>query len=159
VVQKERVCAGELRGGPVFWQRSAAAGGPLLFVWGVNDALKAYPFNGTRIAANPSAQGGNGSQIWPGGILALSANGDQAGSGVLWATVATSGDAENNPPVPGALHAFDAENVANELWNSTMNSSRDGYGNFAKFVPPLIVNGKVYVATASQKLAVYGLLQ
>jgi hypothetical protein len=159
VVQKERVCAGELRGGPVFWQRSAAAGGPLLFVWGVNDALKAYPFNGTQIAANPSAQGGNGSQIWPGGILALSANGDQAGSGVLWATVATSGDAENNPPVPGALHAFDADNVANELWNSTMNSSRDSYGNFAKFVPPLIVNGKVYVATASNKLAVYGLLQ
>jgi len=159
VVQEEQVAASELRGGPVFWQRSAGAGGPLLYIWGTSDALKSYPFNGTTIAANPSAQGGNPSQIWPGGILALSAHGSRHGSGVLWATVAASGDAENHPPVPGVLHAFDAENVANELWNSTMNSSRDNYGNFAKFVPPLVVNGKVYVATASNQLAVYGLLQ
>ena len=77
---------------------------------------------------------------------------------MLWATVATSGDAENNPPVPGELHAFDAENVSQELWNSTMNASRDGFGNFAKFVPPLVANGKVYVATWSNQVAVYGLL-
>jgi hypothetical protein len=159
VVQKEQVSAGSLRGGPVFWKRSAAAGGSLLYVWGTNDGLKAYPFNGTTIAANPSAQGGNPVQIFPGGILALSADGEQHGSGVLWATIATSGDANDNPPVPGALQAFDAENVANELWSSTTNPSRDNYGNFAKFVPPLIVNGKVYVATSSDQLAVYGLLQ
>ena len=96
-------------------------------------------------------------QIWPGGILALSANSDTPGSGVLWATVATSGDAENNPPVPGALYAFDADNVAKELWNSTMNSARDTFGNFAKFVPPLVANGKVYVATQSNQVAVYGI--
>jgi PQQ enzyme repeat len=159
VVQKELVSAGSLRGGPVFWKRSAEAGGSLLFVWGTNDGLKAFPFNGTMIAATPSAEGGNLSQIFPGGILALSANGEQHGSGVLWASIATSGDANNNPPVPGALQAFDAENVANELWSSTTNPSRDSYGNFAKFVPPLIVNGKVYVATSSGQLAVYGLLQ
>ena len=159
VVQEEQVAASELRGGPVFWKRSAKAGGPLLYIWGTSDALKSYPFNGTTIAANPSAQGGNPSQIWPGGILALSANGDQHGSGVLWATVAGSGDAENNPPVPGVLHAFDAENVAHQLWSSTMNPSRDNYGKFAKFVPPLVVHGKVYIATASEQLAVYGLLQ
>jgi hypothetical protein len=159
VVQEEQVAAEGMRGGPVFWQRSAGSGGPLLYVWGTSDALKAYPFNGTMIAANPSAEGGNLSQIWPGGILTLSANGEQHGSGVIWATVAASGNPKNGPPVPGALHAFDAENVATELWNSTMNSSRDNYGNFAKFVPPLVVNGKVYIATDSDQLAVYGLLQ
>jgi hypothetical protein len=158
VVQEEQVAAEGLRGGPVFWQRSAGAGGSLLYVWGTSDALKSYPFNGTMISANPSAEGGNLSQIWPGGILAVSANGDQHGSGVIWATVAASGNPKNGPPVPGALHAFDAENVATELWNSTMNASRDNYGNFAKFVPPLIANGRVYVATDSDQLAVYGLL-
>jgi Abnormal spindle-like microcephaly-assoc'd, ASPM-SPD-2-Hydin len=157
VVQKERISASEFRGGPVYWQRSAANGGPLLFNWGVSDWVKAYAFNGTKFAASPSSQG-SGTQIWPGGILALSANGELHGSGVLWATVAASGDAENNPPVPGELHALDAENVSQELWNSTMNASRDGFGNFAKFVPPLIANGKVYVATWSNQLAVYGLL-
>jgi len=158
VVQKELVSAGSLRGGPVFWQRAAQAGGSLLYVWGTHDGLKSYPFSGRTIAANPSAQGGNPSQIFPGGILTLSADGAKQGTGVLWATIATSGDANNNPPVPGALQAFDAENVANQLWSSTTNPTRDNYGNFAKFVPPLVVNGKVYVATSSGQLAVYGLL-
>ena len=155
VVQKENITR-EFRGGPVYWQRSAVNGGPLLYDWGAGDSVKAYPFNGTTFAASPSSQGS--SAIWPGGILALSANGEQPGSGVLWATLASSGDANNNPPVAGELHAFDAANVSNELWNSTMNASRDAFGNFAKFVPPLVANGKVYVASWSNQVAVYGLL-
>lgn len=157
VVQKERISASEFRGGPVYWQRSAANGGPLLYNWGVNDRLKAYPFDGRMFAANPSAQGSATNQIFPGGILALSANGDTPGSGVIWATTAGGGDAENNPPVPGVLHAFDAGNVANELWNTTMNAASDGFGNLAKFVPPLVANGKVYLATWSSQVAVYGI--
>src|ERR1700674_894460 len=157
VVQKENITGGGgLRGGPVYWQRSAVNGGPLLYDWGAGDSVKARPFNGKTFAASPSSQGSNA--IWPGGILALSANGEQPGSGVLWATLASSGDAANNPPVAGELHAFDAANVSNELWNSTMNASRDAFGNFAKFVPPLVANGKVYVATWSNQVAVYGLL-
>ncbi|MEO7046472.1 MAG: T9SS type A sorting domain-containing protein, partial [Ferruginibacter sp.] len=44
-----------------------------------------------------------------------------------------------------------------ELWNSNWNSKRDSIGIFAKFVPPTIANGKVYMATFSKKLNVYGL--
>lgn len=157
VVQEVNITGGEMRGGPVFWKRSAANGGSLLYNSGAWDLLKAYPFYGYTFATNPSAQS-NSTQIWPGGILALSAKNDTPGSGVLWSAVATSGDAENNPPVPGALHAYDAGNVSRELWNSTMNSARDGLGNFAKFVPPVVANGRVYVATWSNQLAVYGLL-
>jgi len=157
VLQHEQLGASEFRGGPVYWNRPAADGGPLLYNWAVDDQLKAYAFNGTTLAASPSSLGSITEQIFPGGILALSANGGQAGSGVLWATVATSGDAENNPPVPGALYAFNAENLSAPLWSST-GKAADNFGNFAKFVPPLIVNGKVYVATWSNQLAVYGLL-
>jgi hypothetical protein len=156
VVQKEQICSSSIRGGPVYWQRSAANGGPVLYNW-ASDTLKAYPFSGTVFATSPSAQG-SATQIWPGGILTLSANGDQHGSGVLWATVATSGNANDDPPVPGALHAFSAENVSQELWNSATNATRDNFGYFAKFVPPLVANGKVYVATSSDLLAVYGLV-
>ena len=156
-LQKIQISAGELRGGPVYWQRSTASGGPSLYDWGANDRVKAFSFNGSTFATTPSAQGSVTNQIWPGGILTLSANGGTPGTGVLWATVATSGDAENNPPVPGELYAFDAGNVATELWNSTMNAARDGFGNFAKFVPPLVANGRVYVATWSDQVAVYGL--
>src|SRR5262249_36695923 len=146
------------RGGPVYWQRSAANGGPLLFDWGSHDQLKAFPFNGSTFAPTPSALGNVTNQIYPGGILALSANGDTPGTGVLWAMVSMSGNALNQLPTPGELYAFDAGNVATQLWNSNINAARDSPGNFAKFVPPLVVNGKVYVATWSNQVSVYGLL-
>jgi len=151
VVQKEYIAVSGFRGGPAYWQRSAANGGPVLYDWGAADWVKAYPFKGTKFATSPSSQG-SVTQIWPGGILALSANGGQSKSGALWATVATSGSAEGDPPVPGELHALDAEDVSQELWNSAMNPSRDGFGNFGKLVPPLVANGKVYVATWSNQL-------
>jgi len=156
-VQLLQISRSELRGGPVYWERSSAHGGPRLYDWGVDDALKSFAFNGTTFATSPSAQSSVGA-IWPGGILALSANGDTPGTGVVWATIVTSGDAENNPPVPGTLYAFDAGNVAKELWNSRMNAARDSFGNFAKFVPALIANGRVYLATWSKQVAVYGLM-
>jgi len=157
-VQEFTITADEMRGGTVYWQRSAANGGPLLYDWGDEDSLKSYAFNGSRFVTTPSAVGGNSNQTWPGGILALSANGDTPGTGILWAAVTTSGDSENNPPTPGALYAFDANNVSTALWNSTTNPARDILGNFAKFVPPLVANGRVYVATQSKQVAVYGLL-
>jgi hypothetical protein len=157
-IQEIQISVSELRGGPVYWHRSATRGGSLLYDWGVLDALKAFPFNGATFSTSPSARSPISGQVFPGGILALSANGDTPGSGVLWAAIATAGDAEGNPPVPGALYAFDAGNVATILWNSRMNATRDAYGNFAKFVPPLVANGRVYVATWSKQVAVYGLL-
>jgi hypothetical protein len=44
------------------------------------------------------------------------------------------------------------------LWNSQLNSNRDAVGNYAKFVPPTVVNGKVYLATFSGEVVVYGLV-
>jgi hypothetical protein len=154
----------ELHGGPVFWQRSTANGGSLLYDWGATDVLKAYPFNGSTIAVTPSSQASGTPSTWPGGILALSANADTPGSGVLWATAVTSGQPQYAPPSLGALYAFDANNVATELWDSTMNSARDNLGLFAKFAPPLVANGRVYAptwkpaASSVGYVMVYGLL-
>ncbi|MBS0613695.1 MAG: RICIN domain-containing protein [Proteobacteria bacterium] len=156
-LQSFSASSGEFRGGPVYWNRSAAAGGPLLYNWGAGDVLKSFSFSNSRVVTTPTARGG-GPSNWPGGELALSANGSNAGTGIIWANVATSGDPENNPPVPGELRAFSAANVGLELWNSNMVASRDGSGNYAKFVPPLVVNGRVYLATFSNQVMVYGLL-
>jgi hypothetical protein len=155
-IQKIQISTGELRGGPVYWQRSTANGGPLLYDWGARDALKAFAFNGATFATAPRATWTVPYQLWPGGILTLSANGETPGTGVLWATIATSGNAGADP-VPGELDAFDAGNVATRLWTSNKNAS-DSFGDFAKFVPPLVANGRVYVATWSKQVAVYGLI-
>ena len=94
-------------------------------------------------------------QGMPGAMLSVSSNGNTAGTGVLWASHPINGDA-NQAVVPGILQAFDATDVSRELWNSNANGIRDAVGKFAKFVPPTIANGKVYLATFSDSLLVYG---
>jgi len=93
----------------------------------------------------------------PGGILSLSADGNKAGTGIVWAAHTKSQDA-NHDVSAGVLQAFNAERVEEKLWSSDQISERDKVGNFAKFVPPTIANGKVYLATFSKRLNVYGLL-
>ncbi len=151
----QEITISQNRGGPVYWQRSAANGGPLLYTWGAGDAVKAFAFNGSTLATTPSAKG-SVTESYPGGILTLSANGSTPNTGVVWATVSTGGNAFN-VATAGALYAFDAGNVATQLWNSNLRAA-DSLGTFAKLVPPLVANGRVYVATNSQEVVVYGLL-
>lgn len=86
--------------------------------------------------------------------LSLSANGTQAGTGILWATTGN----HSAVGLPGTLHAFDASNLANELWNSDMAQGADTLGTFAKFANPTVANGRVYVPTWSNSITIYGLL-
>lgn len=93
------------------------------------------------------------SEGMPGSMLAVSSNNSQKGTGIIWASHPTSGNSIDEI-VPGIVQAFDANDVQHELWNSNMNAARDSIGRFAKFVCPTIANGKVYMATFSNQLAV-----
>ena len=74
-------------------------------------------------------------------------------------------DPNGAAPTTATLRAYDAGNLANELYNSGMNSGdAPGYG--IKFTSPIVVNGKVYIGTAHDlatvqnpqgELNVYGL--
>jgi PKD repeat protein len=146
--------AGQIHGGPVWW---TGPNGSYMYVWADSGAhLVQYRFTGSTFTPAPIAQGATtGGAGSPGGILSVSANGTNAGSGILWAVVNTTSDA-NQAVVPGTLHAYNAQNVSSELWNSDMISG-DSLGNLAKFVPPTVANGKVYMATFSGRVNVYGL--
>ena len=69
-------------------------------------------------------------------------------NGIVWAVEGTFG---------GILHAYDASNLAIELYNSQMEASRDALGSFLPFSVPTVANGRVYVGTRNA-LVVYGLL-
>ena len=160
VIQTFQAAAGshQLLGAPIWWDGPGAS---FAYLWvSASDYLRQYKFDWATgkfqlpnfAQGQAAAPGGT-----PGGILSLSANGTNAGTGIVWASHQLAGSA-NQAVRPGILRAYNAQNVTNELWNSQQLTNRDAVGNFAKFVPPTVANGKVYLATFSNRLNVYGLL-
>jgi hypothetical protein len=93
-----------------------------------------------------------GNRGMPGGFLSISANGQD--DGILWAAIPYQDDAWVEI-VRGTLRAFRADTLE-LLWSTDRNEPADHF-DFAKYVPPTIANGKVYLATFSDRLNVYGL--
>jgi outer membrane protein assembly factor BamB len=142
-----------IHNGVAFWKSPE---GTNLYVWGENDYLRAYRFNeSSGKFAMPAVAVGTvlPPEGMPGGMMSVSANGSQAGTGILWATTQAVGDA-NNFTVPGTLHAFDASSLR-LLWQSR--AVGDDMLSLAKYNAPLVANGKVYVASFSNTISVYGL--
>jgi hypothetical protein len=127
-----------------------------LYTWGENDFGRAWRFNGSTFNTPAVSVSSVLPPVgMPGGMMALSASGSTSGSGVLWVTMPLSGDA-NQATVPGVFRAFNAENLAQEIWNSAT-LAPDNSMNFTKGSQPLVVNGKVYAPSLSNRVSVYGL--
>jgi uncharacterized protein (TIGR03437 family) len=132
--------------GLALWQSTQ---GLLLYEHDWNGLLKSYQVAGATISSTPVSQGTwKGDSLYHG--MAVSSNGGT--EGIVWETV---GD-HSQPGVPGTLHAWNASDLTQELWNSDMQPG-DALGGFAKFVAPLVANGCVFVPTFSNQLVVYGL--
>jgi hypothetical protein len=117
-----------------------------IYYGAVGDNLKAFPFSNAVLASTPSSQSAL-QFVYPGTTPSISANG--SANGIVWA--AENGNA-------AVLHAYDATNLANELYNSNQAAGgRDQFGVGNKFITPMIANGKVYVGTTSG-VGVFGLL-
>jgi len=117
-----------------------------VYFGGVNDHIKAFPIVNGKLATSPSSQSSQ-TFTYPGSTPSISANFSQ--SGILWAIENTS---------PAVLHAYNALNLTQELYNSNQQGSRDQFGPGNKFITPMIANGRVYVGTQTG-VAVFGLLQ
>jgi hypothetical protein len=108
-----------------------------------NDTLKAFSCSNALLGTNPASAS---STVFAnlGDSPSISANGTI--NGIVWALQDDS---------LAILHAFDATNVALELYNSQQAGGRDEIGLAVKFAVPTVANGKVYVGAASC-LAVFG---
>jgi mono/diheme cytochrome c family protein len=158
-VQVFKASKTEINGGGVFW-KSRSRGG-MIYLWGQDDALHAYAFTHGKFDPNPIGIGRETS-AYPGGILAISANGDR--DGILWANAALAAHGSGHINGPGVLRAYDANDVTRELWDSNMSPDRDSPGRVSKNAPPTVANGKVYLASfgtlpvGTGALYVFGLL-
>jgi len=162
-----------IHGAPVIWPRN---GERFVYVMGEEDHLKQFrlvpdPANGWKFdsgtpfktspevapypgyPAQPVYSPTRADSTWmPGGFLTLSADGAKDGTGILWVNMPFSANA-NRQVVRGVLRAFDASDVSKgELWDSqSTGRANDSLGQFAKYVPPTVANGKVYVPVFQQE--------
>ena len=124
---------------PAYWNGT-------LYYGPVGNTLRAFKFSQALFAATPSSQSAH-SFPYPGTAPSVSANG--LGDAIVWAH-------ENSSP--GVLHAYDATNLAHELYNSSQAANgRDQFGAGNKFITPVVADGKVFVGTTGA-VAVFGLL-
>ena len=133
-----------------FWQNT-------FYIGAASSPLEAFAFNTTTglFTTTPSSQS-NFSVAFPGLTPVISAAGTS--NAILWTVDSSSSGTNGAPTGPAVLYAFDPNNLANELWDSTQAASnRDQAGNAVKFVVPTVANGKVYVGGVNN-LTVYGLL-
>ena len=130
---------------PTWWNGHVYFGGGA-------DYLKAFALNpGTGLLSTAPTSHTAIKFGYPGTTASVSAN--QTTSGILWAL-----DNSSFKNFRGAvLHAYDATNLAKELYNSNQNAARDNVGPAVKFTVPTVVNGKVYIGTRTQ-VTVFGLL-
>lgn len=151
-----------LHGNVVAWQ--SAKHGWMVFVWGENNALRAFALGDkgelTFLAssdeiASPNALGRGG---MPGGMITLSADGGD--KGIIWASVPW--DDANVGISAGRLLAYDAANFTIRadhsnrivpLWDSATWNWQFSHNKFNRPTP---ANGKVYVPTYNGTVKVVG---
>jgi hypothetical protein len=112
----------------------------------VGETLKAFAISGAKLIATPQSQ--SPSQfVYPGTAPSVSANGTS--NAIVWA---------HENANPAVLHAYDAANLAHEIYNSNQAAgNRDHFGAGNKYITPAVADGKVFVGTTAG-VAVFGLL-
>jgi len=136
-----------LRSSPAYWNG-------FVYWAGLNDKLKAYQLSNGLLSTKPVLQGSM-NYGFPGATPSISGNGNQ--NVIVW-TISNDGHA--------TLRASNATTLQ-EIYNSK--TSRDDSGsNYVRFLPPTVINGKVFVGTGLEqtnsvhnppRITVYGLLK
>jgi hypothetical protein len=144
--------ASHIHGVPVVW--NVQSNEAWIFVWGERDKLKRYSYTYTATTGefknkkvSPVAAPAMG---MPGGSMSLTVNGNQSDTAVLWASLPLKDAFVHD--VPGILRAIDPDTLV-ELWSNTSESYL-----YAKYCPPTVAGGKVFLATFSNRVDVYGVL-
>ena len=136
--------AGALPGGE--WSSPAYFNGHVYF-GSVGQNLRSFTFSSALLSAT-NVQTTPTSFNYPGTTPSVSSY--NTAGGIVWAP-------ENSNPA--VLHAYDANNLSTELYNSNQAANgRDQFGAGNKFIAPTIANGKVYVGTQNS-VGIFGFVR
>jgi hypothetical protein len=147
-----------IHGVPVTWATPTAN---FVFVWPEKTPLTRLRVNATTgqlaidcVAPSHSCRSGETAppHSMPGGMLSLTMDDTDVTSAVLWASLPLNKDAFT-ADVPGVLYAFNPLDLEHAIWTN-QNDGRNRY-LFAKYCPPTVANGRVYLATFSGGVVVY----
>jgi hypothetical protein len=138
VVQEIDDQAGYLWGIPAYWNG-------YVYLRSAGQSLKQFSFTNGVMSTLPVAVAPQVSTDL-GTTPSISANGTQ--NGIVW-------QIDWSQPTQ-VLYAYQATNVANTLWSSATNATRDGGGPSLRYPTPTIANGKVFLGSCNA-LMVYGL--
>ncbi len=157
-------------GGPVLWSRPGHAEGSRLFVWRMNDALRSYRLTDRfmdcdRQDVQPTGTDNCRSTATsrqridhhPGGILAVSADGDRPDSAIVWAYTGSVGNGPGKLMAFAAMPAASAPDRLAALWDSDT-CPGDAIDIGSTFAAPTVSNGRVYVATGADRVDVFGVV-
>jgi hypothetical protein len=142
VVQELQYVMGGIWGAPAYFNNTIYYGPQY-------SPLVSFPIaNGKFTATSPSSYSPTYFNF-PGPTPSVSANGTT--NGIVWAI-----DSDNfGTNASTELHAYDARNLATELYNSSSTLGRDDFAPSVKFTTPTVANGKVFVGAAGA-VGVYG---
>lgn len=129
---------------------------PQAYQFSENSPLRSYTVSSSGLGTattNTTIAGPSGGT---GGFLSVSSKGTDQTTGILWAYRPIQGCNANNNNCHAILHAVNASDITNELWNSDMVTG-DNISVFNKFSCPTIARGKVFIAANTNHLYCYGL--
>lgn len=118
------------------------------YIPNADGSLRAYQWTGSAFNTSPVMT--SFSVGYPGPAM-LSGTSNAANGGIVWTTSTLGTGSEALAVQPGQLLALDSSTLS-PIWNTG-----SGLGNLAKFVPPTVANGKVYVASQDSLIRVYGI--
>jgi len=125
---------------PAVWQNR-------VYVSSVRDSLKCFSVSAghlTLVSDTGQVLG------YPGSTPVVSASGNS--NAIVWTL-----QVDDQLSDAAVLHAYDANDISRELYNSMQAGDRDTAGASVKFTVPVVANGKVFVG-GGDRLTVYGLL-
>ena len=144
IVQTLPSAIGGVWGAPAMWNDN-------LYFGGVYAPMVAFHYDPVAQQIQPEATSATPESFgYPGPTASISSNG--VNNGIVWII-----QTDTYQGGRAVLRAYDANNLTNELYNSTQNQQRDQAGGAVKFAVPTVADGLAFVG-AQNEVDVYGLL-